>query len=131
MRKVFKPLIALSVLAAFGLSVVLCCCVMQLVHAPSLKSMNVMASDLCQKDPSSQKTSHHGYCFLQAPAADKVQLSIAAVPSLEKVVYPSRVIAAFEHYAHQLSFVRTAYEGVLFSRAGPVPLYLQTHSLRL
>ena len=131
MRKIFKPIMTLSVLATFSLSAILCCCAMQLFHAPSVKGMNAMASDPCQKDPSPQKTTHHGYCFLQAPAADKVQLFSVAIQNLYKVVYFSQAIVPFEHYAHQFSSVLTAYGGILLSQAQPVPVYLQTHNLRL
>ena len=131
MHKVFKPIIALSVLTAFTLSTVLCCCAMQMVYTPFVKSMSAMASDPCQKDSSSQKKSHHGYCFLQAPAADKVQLASVIVPSLYSVSYNPKTLVVIQHYIHQISSVRTAYGGILFSRAGPIPLYFLNRSIRI
>ena len=130
MCKISRPIVVLSVVTAFSLSAILCCCAMQLVHAPSLKSRSAMASDPCQKNSSSTKTTHHGYCFLQAPTADKVQLSSLAVP-LYNFAHLSQAIVAFEHYVHQFSFVRTAYGGILLSQAQPIPLYIQNRNLRL
>lgn len=131
MRKIFKPLIALSIIAAFTLSTVLCCCAMQAVHLSSLKNRGKMASDPCQKGSSSQKT-HHGYCFLQAPIADRVQLSSTAEPPLYNFVRLLQAIVAFERGVHQVSvLVWTAYGGIFLSQSQLVPLYLQTHSLRL
>ncbi len=133
MSKFFKPIIALSVVAAFALSAVLCCCAMQVAYASSLKNIVKMASDPCQKDSSSQKKSNlHGYCFLNAPVSDTVRVATVVSPSLYNAFHFPETVVAFGKDIHQVpSLVGTAYGGILLSRAQPIALYLQTHSLRL
>ena len=131
MRRIYKPIIAFSILVAFGLSVILCCCAMQLPHTSSVKNMKTMTSDPCQKDSSSKKTSHHGYCFLNAPLAEKVQSSAFVIPSFHSVYHVQEVVVDFEQYVHQFAFVRTAYGGMRLSQTQPVPIYLHIRNLRL
>ncbi len=132
MRKIFTPIITLSVVAAFTLSAVLCCCVMQMGHASSLKNMGKMVSGPCQKDPSSHKESDaHGYCFLNAPASDKVQVATVEIPTLNNTFHFSKAVVVFGDIHQVPSLVKTAYGGIPLPRAPSIPLYLQTHSLRL
>jgi hypothetical protein len=132
MHKFFKPFIALSVLAAFTLSTILCCCTMHLTQNSSMKSMGVMASIpcSCHKDSAPKKTMDHGYCFMKAPWAEKAQLSAVAAPNFQKVIQFSNTLIATQRYLPRDVFIKTAYRGVLF-QAPPVPLYLKIHNLRL
>ena len=125
-RKVFNPLIAGALVVAFTLSSAYCCCAANVIHVPAVKSMGGMASDPCQKAP--QKTSH-GYCFLQAPTSDKMQVFSLSMPSHGSVAHSPETIGSFQH--HSIVLVRTAYGGHPLLLALSIPLYLQTHSLRL
>ncbi|MDE2028125.1 MAG: hypothetical protein KGK03_06050 [Candidatus Omnitrophica bacterium] len=134
MRKIVNPSISVILVSVFTFSAVYCCCAMDALKVPLLKAkgMAAMAGCPCHKSSSpEQKSTHHGYCFLQSPTADTVQLSKLAVPSAVSLLHPPEAIVPFAHYVRQFSFVRTAYGGMISPQVLSVPLYLQTHAFRL
>jgi hypothetical protein len=128
MRKIFKPLIVLSLITVFAVFSVLCCCTASAVMAHLQKK--VMYCSHCHQEPSKGKPSnnsescHHQYLGAEYVVASNIFTAHTIA------FYPA--IHVFDHHKILAPILLRAYPpggpplGINFT-----PLYLRTFQLRI
>jgi hypothetical protein len=129
MRKIVKPVIALSIAAAFAFSAVLCCCTASAVMTHFHKK--VICSDCPNQNDHGKSSSPIGDCQQQLTSADLSQVQTIVSSAVSGGAFPAPVILIGHHTSltHSLLFA--------YPPGGPplgisfTPLYLRTFNLRI
>ena len=129
MRKIFRPLIALSIIAAFASFSVFCCCTTSALIAHLHKS--AICGHCQNQDSHGKSSSPAGSCEKQLTSAD-----ISHGPSItSSVVSGSSLHVSLLSINHQSAFTHSLL--LAYPPGGPplgisfIPLYLRTFNLRV
>ena len=128
-RKTLKPIIAFSLIAAFAVFSVLCCCTTSALMAHFHKT--AVCSHCHEKNSQDHSSDHSGSCKHQFSNAEFIHGPVISLHLVSGNSFPSSVFLNDHHIAITHLFLSAHPPGGPPLGASLTPLYLRTFNLRI